>query len=881
MTSIFRIFFKIFLHIFFKPEQEIFSLSNGIEVVLIRNLNQNNSSLWFQFDAFSNFEAIRNWELLNIVHRSILSTPTSFENENLESFVETHDKKISLEEINQKYAFNLNSDDFKKLEEGVDILAAAVNSPMFTEDRIQRIRKELASDFEKSNDLSKTHDLIYSLALSHDLVEQNSTFSTPDSMKKSNITDLVKNFYNSEYKNTKKMKIVICSFKSIKTMRKLANKFSEITSSALEGSDIKLFTLKDAINRKYFGHIIQNTTISDEKILNLIISHPSQSAHYSKRALEYVYNVLYNPNDSLILHLSGYITELKLVFDTSNMLSNTINIYFKLTDCGADNIDEILAITQSFLINHSPNEEFFQMVANSLIKICKESLKSDNTFSIANAAILNILLRNSGSFQERFTKCEFDSTYLSEFFKTIANSKSWVALVSLKEISKDVKTYKLVEIPTFPVLNECSSFDDAWYKKIVYTDPIAINLNKNIDVSNTNISKELVIVHEMLDHGEYYYVSNANFAEDDIEVLIIFYGRVEPNSSSSLLLFLNTLIFRLQALLNKSPIPCSIVSNHATASTLPVLRINCKNKDLRRLIRWLAHTFKNLNPSKNEISEQIDSLSSDFQKAFQEFTSLNSVFRGFFNSLNKGGDLFTLWNNMKCSKPAFFPSYYVDISVVGKVNKSDVKHIYDQFKSTGKRDLKNAITSIKTNSPAKTHSTNIGAVLAFQLPEKNYSSFKDRIKLIVLSRLAAAFFHNYVRTEKNIAYGEDSGIDYLFDSVFIWFAAESSKDFSLVQKALEGFPKYCSDCLQKYDTKLFEDLKESLALSFSFNYDSFEGTKSFFANSRVLNYNSKTDLKDCKDFLSKLTIEDIVQTNVLSQPLIFYHTVPLSDPTNS
>lgn len=725
------------------------------------------------------------------------------------------------------YYFNVFNE---HLEEMMDIFSRFFIDPLFNINSINREMNAVNNEHLKNihNDM---WILEYFINFIYDKNSNINKFGTGslETLNKSNIRDVLIDFYNKYYTVCENISICICSSLSIKNIFNIVNNiFSEIKCN----DNYEKFIINKPLfkNKNKTYHLISNTNS-----YNLIFIWEIPVINYINNNFNLLINLLYlNTNDSFKFYLinKGYITKLYINIREEGLFI----INFNLTQYGIKNKDDIEKILFKYL----------NMLYTSNLKLYAEyykkidSVNFNYTLDIDYVSLCNLLSKNHFKVNTKkvYTSIFINDIVLStneyiDLYKKYINNNFIKIIHSNLKINKNNydklpnyyskycelehninnNNFMNINFSLFNINNNYIDNNNIIIHKIINND-IPLRINKNIWYYGLSKFNEPIIIIWIQLINKNLFDNEKNFLLTEISIKII-------NT------LLNIIFYNLFLIDNYN-----IYIKHNNLSSSLNIYIKCFN-NINKINLFIAEFKKfidNINEHFNIISNKyIDNLLINIKQNIKNMKFNNPwEYTNYVFNLKSINNFYTnkqLLNTINIISyddiknyilNIFKNNYDVLLFIFGNININDTNIIIKKFDFFNNVSFKlnnkfvkliNNIIIKHPNSKEKSNCITYYYYIGTFLP---YNYLLIELILLILNNL----FFNELRTKAQLGYLVSMNYIHLNNHYYIFQKVQSNNNIDIIKQKIKEFNKSIIHIINNTDLNTFiNSIRNKLLIS--------------------------------------------------------------------
>lgn len=869
-------------------KHEIYKLDNGIEVCAMKDADVYDTYIYVHVDAGSIYDPPDALGLAHLFeHVSCHSSSKYHRGNDLISYSleKLADGEYATTKEGIHYVSLVKND---HLNSYVDVLTWAIHDPIFN---IQKIENEVKTITQEYNGYFKKMDykiaMFINYMIDESFPEHQFSCGNAETLSSKDILDKIKDFH-SKHITADRIKIFICSNRSINEQKQTLNSFNIIrrgdeTSYSLTSKQIEM-----KFSEKFAGKIINFFDFrKDSKMYLNIMIYPIMDL--SKfRLSEYFYEIVEDFENEL--KEKNIYTSIE-VKNVKNRRNTVFTVEFDLSNVGYNSINSILDSFYTFIHSQQPNQYAFETIKKGLI----ESFRDKTTIQRLTYYCSEFIHSSSNKdLTNSLTSCEYNEEAIQNMLDAIGDIKKWAVLVSTED-------------QDLPNLEK--------YHGIKYSDPVPIQLSVDYSVEkekkltrqkeallryeerakstkseNLSTTKQYEIqpkpkfylfyklIHKKFDQGEYTFVEEKEVYRKSCMVKLTFLSKMTPQKSVDNLLFLSSFI-----------------------QSLEYKNINLNFKLELKMEYFTAYPGLKLESSADKIVENIEFL----MKALQEYKDKPAITKQFQtkfkaiakNELENPGDLrgillfefmnlihyspqlydiYELLNNTTECK--FNEDYYIKIEALGDMEEYKVKQIFDILKSKNLKEKYQAIDVAGTKHKIKTFDSNkngvlVGYSLGNILKRKDISIYKKYALAILLKPALETGVFGFFRDECTITYTPFMDTLFHFGNIYIVFVIDSTYSIDKITQTILKFKETSNikKILERFDEKKFKQLTKNACDSDYLHFNRVMGLRLCSDIYSSGGFNSLNDRREIQKEITSMTkkeVFDLICQTFESEPVI-------------
>ena len=318
--------------------------------------------------------------------------------------------------------------------------------------------------------------------------------------------------------------------------------------------------------------------------------------------------------------------------------------------------------------------------------------------------------------------------------------------------------------------------------------------------------------HKSYENGDY----NLFFYKhptEECEVKLRFYSKLPHDKIVGNSIYLRLLSSNIQSKINEFSTEILLYYlNNMLPQTIITVKGSRQNviKDINKIFEFIQE-FK---PTHEAIQTARSELKKELTNTLEENTILFSLFNSFYNFISECPIIYEFVDLIDKADCEFYSEYNLEIQSQGFISESEIKSIYDMFKSTATYKLTDLNEIKEKELSYQTYdSNNNGYLASYEIKLDNHKNPKSVIKRLAIANLLKSIINNnffsYFRSDLAIAYIAETNAVYFHKKSFLTFLIQSTVETNEIDKHLKAFINTIPQILKNIDDKQFEKVKTS------------------------------------------------------------------------
>ena len=317
--------------------------------------------------------------------------------------------------------------------------------------------------------------------------------------------------------------------------------------------------------------------------------------------------------------------------------------------------------------------------------------------------------------------------------------------------------------------------------------------------------------HKSYENGDYnlFFYKHLN---EKCEVKLLFYSKLPHDKIVSNLIYLYLLSSNIQSKINE--FSTEILFDYLNILPQTIITVKGSRQNVIKDINKIFEFIQEFKPTYEAVQTARSKLKKDIVNILEENTILASLFNSFYNFISECPIIYEFVDLIDKADCEFYSEYNLEIQSQGFISESEIKSIYDMFKSTATYKLTDLNEIKEKELSYQTYdSNNNGYLASYEIKLDNDKSPESVIKRFAIANLLKSIintnFFSYFRSNLAIAYIAEANAVYFHKKSFLTFLIQSTVETNEIDKHLKAFINTIPQILKNIDDKQFEDFKTS------------------------------------------------------------------------